>query len=49
MKKKGEVGIVQKEVSYMFDLGGGYEVLLPYQIFLFANTRENIFFTLNLN
>lgn len=49
MKKKDEVGLVKKEVSYMFDLGGGYEVLLPYQIFLYTNTKENIFFTLNLN
>lgn len=41
--------LVQREVTYPFTLGNDYEAILPYQILLYSNSKENIFFTINLN
>lgn len=49
MKKTGKVGLVLKDVTYLFNLGGDKELILPYKIELFSNTIDNIYFVINMN
>lgn len=43
-----EVDLVQREVNYTLEVEGENYLIL-YQIVLFSNPSENIFFTINLN
>lgn len=45
---KGRVTLSKKEIIYPFNLEEHY-LILPYSIELYADTKRNIFFTLNLN
>lgn len=43
------VKLLKKDVMYELVVNSEESLILPYQIMLYSNTKENIFFTINLN